>query len=60
MMFLLFLSFWLSCHSDAYPHIGIIRSEEDNSSSYEDGDNEEDEREPDIGNFPIDPVGSSG
>ena len=43
MMFLLFLSFWLSCHSDAYPHIGIIRSEEDKSSSYDDGDSEEDE-----------------
>ena len=40
MMILLFLSFWLSCHSDAYPHIGIIRSEEEQNFDYEEGDDE--------------------
>ena len=38
MMLLLFLSFWLSCHSDAYPHIGIIRSEEEKTFDYEEDD----------------------
>ena len=40
MMLLLFLSFWLSCHSDAYPHIGIIRSEEEKNFDYEEEDDE--------------------